>query len=297
MSATCVICAREAEHGYLCVGCFERVAEWLHDVENEAAILSAVKSMAIATGNRGAGLASQRSPARLDVVVLTDPRSYPYAPRTNGPACRDCWHGTCMAMRAWENARAAQADGLLSIFGVLGSWARLVREERNLEWPAEVTVTSERRTLSSHLDWVSDQPWVDEFVGDLRTLRTQLKAANGTNEPRKKPVGICPTLLASGECGGRLWPNERLGEVVCESCERNFGPDELRHLGDMLIRQGYVEVFRAEWFTGVPAGTIRRWVAERRCTSEKDGRKLMVQIGEIEELRDRGKRRVNGVAS
>lgn len=293
----CVICGREAEHGYLCRGHFQHVAQWLHEVEDEAAVLSAVKSMAVATGNRGAGLASQRSPARLDVIALTDSRTAPYAPRSDGPVCRDCWHDTCTAMRAWENARAARADGLLSILGVLGSWARVVREERELEWPAEVTVVSERRTLSAQLDWVSKQPWVDEFVGELRILRMQLKAANGTNEVRNKPVGICPTLLPKGECGGRLWPNERLGEVVCESCERNFGPEELRHLGDMLIRQGYVEVFRAEWFTGVPAGTIRRWVAERRCTSEKDGRKLMVQIGEVEELRDRGKRRAKGVAS
>jgi hypothetical protein len=276
---TCVICNtdRPATYGFVCIQHHERVAQWLHEVEVEAAILSPVKSMQVASGNRGAGLASERSPVRLDAIVMRDRRRGTGTPISGE---QDPWG----------------FDATPSILDVLGSWARLVREERDLAGPERVTVTSERRTLSTQWDWICGQAWVDEFVSELRNLRSALKASNGTSEPRRKAVGLCPTLLDDGECGGKLWPDEKRGDVVCASCDRVFVPDELRHLGEMLIRQGYVEVFRAEWFTGVPAGTIRRWVAEGKCTSEKDGRKLMVQIGEIEQLRDRNKRR-SGVAS
>jgi hypothetical protein len=272
--ARCVICTeeRQAIHGLLCTPHFERVASWLHEIEVEAAYLSPMKSMQIASGNRGAGLASHRSPARLDVIVARDRRRGTGIPLVGEP---DPWG----------------FDDTASILDTLHSWARVVREERDLASPDHVTILSERRTLSAQLDWICEQPWVDEMVDELRALRRQLKASNGTNEIRKKAVGICPTLLEEGECGGRLWPDDARGHVTCDTCDRVFVPEELRHLGEMLIRQGYVEVFRAEWFTGVPAGTIRRWVAENRCTSEKDGRKLMVQVSEIAELNARRKKR------
>lgn len=272
----CVICTTErpATHGYVCLNHFERVASWLHEIEVEAAYLNPVKSMQIATGNRGAGLASQRSPARIDVIVARDRRRGTGIPVVGEP---DPWG----------------LDDTASILDTLHSWARLVREERELATPDRVTVLSERRTLTAQLEWICEQPWVDELVTELRQLRSQLKASNGTNEIRKKPVGICPTLLEEGECGGRLWPEDIKGHVVCDTCDRVFVPEELRHLGEMLIRQGYVEVFRAEWFTGVPAGTIRRWVAEGKCTSEKDGRKLMVQVTEIQELHERRKKQAS----
>lgn len=289
----CVIGQREhaAHVGYLCRGHLEKLGGILRDIEDEALHLDARPSMAIRTGSGGGSLASERSPARLDVLVHNDPRSRLAGTRLPGPACPQCWHDSCTDIRAWLDAYDAGAGELRSILDVLGSWAALVREERDFVPPDTVTLTGERDLLSRQLEWVAEQPWVDEAYDDLRKLLVQLKGSNGTNPVRKKAVGICPTLLDEGECGGRLWPNEERGDVICDHCSRLFAPEELRHLGQMLIRQGYVEVFRAEWFTGVPAGTIRRWVAEGRCTSEKDGAKLMVQITEVEQLRDRGKRR------
>jgi hypothetical protein len=266
MMTTCVLCARQATTGYLCTADLDRLSQQLLDIQRESELLSAVPSMQAATGSRGGTLASHRSPARLDVLVLTDPRT------------------------------SADETGTLGVLAVLASWARAVREDRQLAWPQRVTVASERRLLSDHLDWVAAQPWVDELAAEINALLRQLQRANGTAERRAKPVGVCPTLYADGECGGRLWLNDDRGTVHCGDCDRVFQPDELRHLGDMLIGQGYVEIFRAEWFTGVPASTIRRWVAEGRCTSEKDGRRLMVQVTEIQQLRDRN-RRPAGVAS
>jgi hypothetical protein len=261
---TCVLCARRRpDIGHLCAPCHDRLAQQLLDIQTEAETLSAVPSMAQPTGTRGGTLASHRSPARLDVLVLTDPRT------------------------------AADEHGTLGLLGVLASWARAVRDDRHLAWPDQITVASERKTLSAHLVWLSEQPYVDEFAAEIGGLLRQLQRANGSGERRPKPVGICPTLYDDGECGGSLWLDDTRRDVTCGACGRVFAPDELRHLGDILVNQGYVEVFRAEWFTGVPASTIRRWVAEGRCTSEKDGRRLMVQVSEVQQLRDRNTRRVS----
>lgn len=275
--ARCVIGEKPhaADVGYLCDNHFTRLGAMLRDIEDQAALLDAQPSMA-QRSDRGGGLASHRAPARLDILVHNDPR-----------------HGTGMS----EDAEDALAAGsTLSILGVLHAWARVVREDRALAQPATVTISGERDLLTRQIPWLAEQSWIDEAFAELRDLVAQLRRQNGTNALRKKPVGVCPTLFEDGECGGRLWANDQRGEVTCDLCGRVFEPAELRHLGMMLVNQGYVEVFRAEWFTGVPAGTIRRWASEGRCTSQKDGKKLLVQIAEVEQLRDRRKRRM-GVAS
>jgi hypothetical protein len=255
----CVLCQpkeRAAEIGHVCRVHWERLDDQLRQIETETVLLSAAPSLAQRTGTRGGALASERSPARLDVLTLTDPRTRP----------------------DWDNPA-------LSVLGVLGGWARAVREDRQLRWPDRITVASERRTLATQLDYVCAQPWVDEFSADVSKLLRQLQAANRTGAERKKPVGVCPTLYDDGECGGSLWLDDARGVVICGDCGRTFAPDELRHLGRLLIAQGYVELFRAEWFTGIPVRTIRRWIAEGRITHERNGRKLLVQIRELVQMR------------
>lgn len=291
-TAQCVICStpREAVYGYCCTGHFDRLAQMLRDVETEACLLDARPSMAIRTDTGKGGLASERSPARLEVLAMLDTRTYPYAKPPAGPACVHCLHGSCVTLRAWDNAVNAKATNIMSVLDTLHGWARIVREEREHATPERITITTERHTLTRNLEWLAGQGFIDEIYTDIRTLLGQLRSANQTAELRPKMVGVCPTLLEEGECGGRLWPDENRGEVICDRCDRIFGFEELRHLGDMLIRQGYVEVFRAEWYTGVPAGTIRRWASENRITSERQGKKLAVRVGEVEALRDRRKR-------
>jgi hypothetical protein len=197
---TCVLCAkRQTERGYTCQPCLDRLAQHLHDVQAEAEMLSAVPSMAQPTGSRGGTLASHRSPARLDVLALTDPRTRP----------------------DWD-------DTTLSVLGVLGGWARVVREERALTWPERITVTSERKTLSTQLDWIAAQPWVDELARDLRALRGQLKACNGTQDPR--PEGSCYLLTDGTTCGGPIWLDTANGHAHCGRCRATWDGPQLAHL-------------------------------------------------------------------
>jgi hypothetical protein len=172
----CVLCTSQhpATRGHACDRAFERLDDQLRAVEAETVLLSAAPSLAQRSGTRGGTLASERSPARLDVLALTDPRTRP----------------------DWDNPA-------LSVLGVLGGWARAVREDRDLAWPERVTVASERRTLALQLEWVCAQPWVDEFAQDVRRLLGQLRAANGTGAER--PMARCVVPHPEGLCGGNIW--------------------------------------------------------------------------------------------
>ena len=187
---TCVIGSRaHAAHvGYLCSDHADQLAAMLRDVEDEAAIVSAVPSMQARTG-RGSSLASHRTPARLEAIVATDPRR---GTAHLGSDSHDPWG----------------LDETASILDTLGSWARIVREDRQLTTPAgPATVSGERDLLSRSLTWICDQPWVDECFRDVKALLGQLRAINGTRG--EQPEGRCYRFRvdgdpASGECGGTI---------------------------------------------------------------------------------------------
>jgi hypothetical protein len=188
--STCVIPSRphQAEAGLLiCRTHLDELASDLVGIEEEAKKLDARPSMQIVWGGKGATLAREQSPVRLDAVVLNDTRwvrdadvNRPYGFDLNGP---------------------------LPIFGVLHYFADKVREERALESPAPPTVKTERRLLTRQLDWCAAQPWIGELVDVVHRIHEQLQRVNGTAEPGPIP-GRCPRLSddRGGECGGRLWP-------------------------------------------------------------------------------------------
>jgi hypothetical protein len=204
---TCVLCARrQPDVGYLCAVCHDRLAQQLLDVQREAELLSAVPSMQQAAGTRSGTLASHRSPARLDVLVLTDPRT------------------------------AADEHGTLGLLGVLGSWARIVREDRDLRIDAAVTVASERKLLSVHLQWIAAQPWVDEFAAEVSGLLRQMQRANGTQPD--PPAGRCYLPTDSGaSCDGPIWVDHAAGHAHCSWCRNTWDGHDLHRLALILEQQ------------------------------------------------------------
>jgi hypothetical protein len=221
----CVVHSKptEARHGLLCIAHFDRLADMLRQVEEEAAILSAVPSMAIRTGSGGGSLASERAPARLDVLAFRDPQTRRWArdatakhplpsPKAFGPWCLFCDHETCTDWRAGrrrdlhDDEHDAGSERLMSILGVLNGWARVVREERGLALPERVTISSERDTLTRHLDWLAEQPYIDETYADVRELADGLKSLNGTVDERPLArASSSPKMVgsAAARSGGR----------------------------------------------------------------------------------------------
>ena len=197
-----------ASHGHLCQRHLEQAGTMLREIEDQAAMLTAVPSMAIRNGSRGGSPAFERAPARLDVLVHTDPR-----------------HGTG---RSEEEDDELAAGETLSILNTLYSWARVVREERDLSPVLPITITGERDTLTRNLEWVAEQDWVDEFHADIRKLAGQLKAQNGTAP--EKPVGRCYVLTDGVECSGPIWIDSAMGHAHCGRCRATWDGHEIARL-------------------------------------------------------------------
>ena len=145
------------------------------------------------------------APVRLDVVALLDRRTI-----------------------------ARHPGDLVPVLAILEAWARLVREERNLQaCQRRATVTSEAGTLIAHLGWIITQPFVDELAKELRECKSALHSAIGDHAPR--PVGRCPVVHPdSGECDGPLYQDRYGGmSVTCRKCGETWGETELRRLGLM----------------------------------------------------------------
>lgn len=214
----------------LCTRHETNLSTWVTQLGVEYERLSAVPSMqGREPGAIGSsGLASHRSPARLDVLTLTDRRTaglsdapetssyHRVDPRSIGPWCLLCDHDTCVAWRAgrqrdqYDDEAAAGSHRLLSAFGVLNGWADQVRGDcpryKAPETPQPLTVLGERRVLAAHLEWILTQDWVGIFHGEMAVLWQRIQAANGATRRVGWPCA----------CGGRIrWGN---GAAQCGSC-------------------------------------------------------------------------------
>ena len=145
------------------------------------------------------------APVRLDVVALLDKRTI-----------------------------ARHPGDIVPVLAILEAWARLIREERQLQpCRRHATVTSEAGTLLAHIDWIICQPWVDDLAREIREVKSALHSAIGDHAPR--PVGTCPVVHPdTGECGGKLYQDRYGGmSVTCRRCGETWGETELRRLGLM----------------------------------------------------------------
>lgn len=214
---TCIIGNRPhgAEIGLLCNGHYARMSDTIRDIVTQTEQLSAVPSMAVQSG-RGGSLASHRSPARLDVLALTDRRR-------NAAGLGD-----------WDSTRY---DDTPEVLDVLGSWGRIVweecpalRDEHGLPRArtGAVTVVGEAQLLTTHREWMAGQNWIDEAFDDLRALLTVLKRVNG--DPEDKPAAKCDRPQGDGPCNGPIWIDSVAAVARCGRCETEWSGATLVYL-------------------------------------------------------------------
>ena len=202
----------------LCAEHYSTLRKTLVEIEDEAAVLSVAPSIAMhwntsGGSSKGATLASQQAPVRLDAVALND-------------------HRVREGLSEEDDDRHA-SGGITSVLGTLHYWAARTREERRMVNPTErLTIHRERDTLTRQLPWIVEQEWVGEFYRKMRKLLDQLQRANGTKPP--KPFGRCPAQPQPGvECGGPLWyttPVATVGEwngstpsaIQCAECSARW---------------------------------------------------------------------------
>jgi hypothetical protein len=145
------------------------------------------------------------APVRLDVVALLDRRTQQWHPSDPVP-----------------------------VMAVIESWARLVREERDLEIPTGPAILSEEvQLLTRHQDWIITQAWVDDYASEIRAIQTALRNAIGDHAPRA--VGKCPIVTEHGTCAGNLY-QDRYGRlaVACRRCGEVWNEEELARFGLIL---------------------------------------------------------------
>ena len=197
-----------AEGTLVCPGHTRWLRESIDDVVTTFALLPHFYEPGTATDD-GQQVKGKRvdppAPVRLDVVALLDKRTI-----------------------------ARNPGDIVPVLAILQAWARLVREERQLQpCRRQATVTSEAGTLLAHIDWIICQPWVDDLGREIREVKSALHSAIGDHAPR--PVGTCPVVHPdTGECGGKLYQDRYGGmSVTCRRCGETWGETELRRLGLM----------------------------------------------------------------
>lgn len=239
---TCVLCGQHLRDGekVTCRRCVTRLARALNDIVTLYALLDDViePGSVMTDGNKPKGRrADAPVPVRLDVLALRDPRT------------------------TWTGVNGE----IPSVLGVLASWAQVVREDRGLASPCRAcqhndhdtpcgalamegrsviqcrcnryvpplaTVTSETSLLRKHLDWVAQQPWVDEMAGEIHKLHSALRTICG--EPKTRKVGTCVNDDGRGPCRGPLMPSRFSPAVTCARCGDEWDEADLRRLGLIL---------------------------------------------------------------
>lgn len=286
MSGTCLICAREPEHGYLDAECYGRIISVLRQIEDEAAILEAIPSMAQRTGSGGGSLASHRSPAVIDAIVARDRR-------------RGLMRWSAMDGDDLKAFDPMGLDDSASIVETLDSWCRTVEEESGEALPVTATVSGAREYLTNNMPWIARQPWVDEFWIAVRDLLSQLKRTNKTQDDR--PVGFCHLIRFDNVCGGRIWQREQErfiwrvagdrcvrekrkisdGPAFCERCRATWDdPKELDRL-HLIEEKRQAEAKRPKTADGRPMLTAQELVAQGYVSSVSNVRTKAHRLGVV----------------
>lgn len=146
------------------------------------------------------------APVRLEVVDLTDERH----------------------IKSVDNRRVvANVRGAL---GIVQRWSHTVRSSRRYKTPDPVTMTTELTVLERNFEWIVCQPWAGSMFHDLRKLNSRILDAVGIQ--RQRPLGRCDAVVQDDEngphvCGGPIFILRYTLGVVCGSCQRQYGRDEL----------------------------------------------------------------------
>lgn len=185
----------------ICTPCVSGIRVWLGEIPTQLIVLGGSRQRETVGGIGGRGTPTPPLPGRDDVLNLL------------GPA-------------AWTDIHDPHGDqtGALPIVGVLGSWVRLIGEERRWDPPLPATAEALALWLAKPrpLDWASRQPWAgeyrDELFGLMRTIRG-ITRVRPQRRPVPQPCPRCDSLT--------LTETDHEVYVDCSSCESRFTRSEM----------------------------------------------------------------------
>lgn len=152
----------------------------------------------------------------------------------------------------------AAHDHLILIEATVTSWTALVAEERGLRGPERGTVPILSAWLLNQLDWLVEQPWVDDMAEELRDVsRTAAGLGQADPEWHRLPAP-CP---GCGDMTLGRWDGD--DHVGCGTCGERWPEDDYARM--VLVLASDVEVslpsLHAAARAGVPHATFRQWVS------------------------------------
>jgi hypothetical protein len=188
----------EAFIGYACRRHFHWINDTLREIETLSALLDDVLIPGPGGDTRSGTRVGSPAPGSVAVMALTDSRA-------KTPIDLD------------------SDDDVPDMPGTLGSWARMVVEERDTTDQLTGDVTQSVRVLRRERAWIAQQPWIDDYVFELAVVHRALARAVGDSMwPR--PIGKCPNDQAS------LYNTIGLDEVHCRRCGATWAGVHLARL-------------------------------------------------------------------
>ncbi|KUN91892.1 hypothetical protein [Streptomyces caeruleatus] len=186
MSASCGLCDRALELGYLCPGCTLGTAQRL---DRMPAMYEALAAFLHPGGRRPELGRTQPVEAPLPIA---------------------------------EPAFNLRGPG--GMVGVLEDWRSAMQADREWGQPAltgdtERRITVAARALSMNLDWIaSSWPMAGAFAEEMRGLERDVASIVNPPSPSLR-LGNCPAVFVDGEvCGAVLRVPHGTAEVVCRWC-------------------------------------------------------------------------------
>lgn len=229
-----------AHHGLLCGRCHGRLAQALSDIATLYPLLEELLIPGSVNGGGTRGKPGSRPACDLDVADLRDARG--------------------------------------TVHAEVSGWARIVIEERQLA-ARPLDVEQSARLLTIHLDWISEQPWVDEALREIGDAAwTIRRVCHDLPEP---PIGTCPDVDPRGQadvCGGPLriehvaqFGSDTALYVVCSRCGSRWDARSLIHLGRVAPMNLWESVTNIAAMLDIPDRTVRHWAATGKIRRDSLG--------------------------
>lgn len=185
----------------ICTPCVSATRTWLHEIPLQLIVLGGSRQRETTGAAGRAGTRTPPLPGRDDVLNLL------------GPAAR-------------STVRDINGDqhGPIPIVGVLGSWVRIVCEERR--WDGPDVVTPEALALwlgrARVLDWACRRPWAGEMRDEVHSLMRTIWGITRLRPQRRPVAQPCPRCdsLTLTETDHEVY-------VDCSTCESRFTRGEL----------------------------------------------------------------------
>lgn len=194
-------CQRMTAAG-LCRWCAERLARELEELPNLVAEVEASTAAAGGNGERITGTRDAPVPVRVGAVS---------------------WIGSAPP-GAVETDWPEDQTGPTPIAALLGSWARLVAEERHVNQPVG-RVGALVEFLRRHHDWITAQMWADDYAGEVHAAWQVGRSLAGVRSDVFRLPVPCPTCSRT-----ELVRQNGADRIECEGCGRIWRESEYRHL-------------------------------------------------------------------